>query len=145
MAYYLKQMYFVFSCLKPTSAAKWAQKTEAETMKRSVKSTRQWYYYQAGAVLPLTHPRPQTRSRGSTTARRQRYYHQVPGSGSTAGGTGTGTGEAPKPSVYPLGTRPVPSSFYHWQGIRTRLDTVLPLLFQERYYRWATGTTAACM
>ena len=141
MAYYLKQMYFVFSGLKPTAAAKWTRKTEAETMRRPAKITSQRYYRQEGGTTAGT-PRPQTRSRGGTTAKRQRYYRQVPGSGSTAGGTGTGTREAPKRTVYlPVPGRYLPRSTVE-KGFRTIFNPVLPL--GHGYYRCCSrsGTTA---
>ena len=79
------------------------------------------YYHQPPAVLP---------DPGTTGSW---YYRILVLGGSTAGGTGTATGETPKPSVYPPGTRSIPASFYSWQGIPKRLDTVLPL--GHWYYR----------
>ena len=151
MACYLKKMCFVSSGLKLASAAQETQRTEVEEKAGSVKLPSWRYYRQASAVLPLVVPKLQTRSRrelppspSGTTARCQvpvvplevpaRYRRR------------------PENLLYSLS---VPGQFLPRSTAGDRLRAgpsgttagppVLPPLFQQRYYRRATGTTAACV
>ena len=67
--------------------------------------------------MDSNHPRPALGKGGESDKKEEALI--APGSGTTAKyqdsvvpqGTGTGTGEAPKPTVYPPGTCPVPALF----------------------------------